>query len=143
MLGWLSEGQSVPVIQDVFHFTLVFNTGIAFGLFQEHGAALLILISASLVVLFFVCRWMTRQGALAAVSMALIFGGAIGNWIDRIRVRAVIDYLDFRVFPVFNFADSAITLGVILYFWMAFGLPGSSPRISPDSSEDKPSSRGF
>lgn len=47
--------------------------------------------------------------------MGLILGGAFGNWLDRLRYQAVIDFLDFRIWPVFNFADTAITAGVILY----------------------------
>jgi len=53
--------------------------------------------------------------SLARVGLALILGGAIGNWIDRIQFGAVIDFLDFRIWPVFNVADSAITVGVCLY----------------------------
>jgi len=52
---------------------------------------------------------------MARFGIALILGGAIGNWIDRIRFGAVIDFLDFRVWPIFNVADSAITAGVFLY----------------------------
>lgn len=48
------------------------------------------------------------------VSLALILGGAMGNLIDRVRLGAVIDFLDFRIWPVFNVADSCITVGVIL-----------------------------
>lgn len=82
---------------------------------------LLLLISLSLIALAVVARSMAGQGPMAQMSMALIFGGAIGNWMDRIRVHAVIDYLDFRIWPVFNLADSAITVGVVLYLWLALG----------------------
>ena len=49
-------------------------------------------------------------------GIGLILGGALGNWVDRIRVGAVIDFLDFQIWPVFNFADTAITIGVGLFF---------------------------
>ncbi len=133
MLRWLAEGQSIPVIQDVFHFTLVYNTGIAFGLFHEHGFFLLFVITASLVVLALVYRAMASQGALAKLSMVLIFGGAIGNWIDRVRVHAVIDFLDFRVFPVFNLADTSITIGVVCYLWLALGFKDPFNKASQSS----------
>ncbi len=133
MLRWLAEGQSIPVIRDVFHFTLVYNTGIAFGLFHEHSFFLLFLITASLVVLALVYRAMASQGALAKLSMVLIFGGAIGNWIDRVRVHAVIDFLDFRVFPVFNLADTSITLGVVCYLWLALGFKDPFKKASESS----------
>ena len=68
--------------------------------------------------LFFLWGWAVRMESKSAggrAAFALILGGAIGNWIDRIRFGAVIDFLDFRVWPVFNIADSAITIGVALY----------------------------
>ncbi len=123
VLRTFTEGQSVPVIPEVFHLTLVFNHGIAFGLFQEHGAFLLILITVSLIFLVSAYRFLSGQGTAVRTAMALIIGGAIGNWIDRLRVHAVVDYLDFRVWPVFNLADSAITVGVVIYLWAAFRGP--------------------
>ncbi len=96
---------------------MVHNTGIAFGFFRTHERALLILITLSLGCLFY---WSTRlkegsPSGLNRAALALILGGALGNWIDRVRWGAVIDFLDFRIWPVFNIADSAITLGVGLY----------------------------
>lgn len=140
MLRWLAEGQSVAVIQDVFHFTLVYNTGIAFGLFHEHGILLFFLITASLVVLAMAYRFMVGQGPLARTSMALIFGGAIGNWIDRVRVHAVVDFLDFRFFPVFNLADTAITLGVVAYLWLALGFKDPFKKTETPKPSSNPSS---
>jgi len=56
------------------------------------------------------------------ICLILILGGAIGNLIDRLRFGYVIDFLDFKVWPVFNIADSAITIGVtILFISLAFG----------------------
>ncbi len=52
--------------------------------------------------------------------MILILAGALGNWIDRIRFGSVVDFLDFRIWPVFNVADSAISVGVALYLWHFF-----------------------
>ena len=121
----LSADTSLPVIKGFFHLTLVRNPGIAFGFFQSHQNFLTVLISASLVVLIFIAHRMYGADSAAAsggdkptmarLSLALILGGAIGNWIDRLRFQAVIDFLDFRVWPVFNVADSAITIGVALY----------------------------
>lgn len=127
----------MPVIAGVFHLTLVYNTGIAFGLLQDHGALLIVFISVSLLTLLFFCRWMMSQGPWASLSMVLILGGALGNWIDRLRVKAVIDYLDFRVFPVFNLADTAITAGVFLYFWLTLGLPGKPRSAKLNEPNDK------
>ena len=112
---FLTPGVSLPVIGQLFHLTLVQNQGIAFGLFQGAEKVLLVIITLSIGVLVFFGfrshreRWMTQGG------IGLILGGALGNWIDRIRVGAVIDFLDFRIWPVFNLADTAITVGVGLF----------------------------
>ncbi len=126
VLSHFSLGQSLPVLPPVFHLTLVHNRGIAFGLFDGFDRLLLIAISLSIVVLTVIGHrlWQplpksqagTAPGSgLERAAMALILGGAAGNWIDRMRFGAVIDFLDFRVWPVFNVADSAITVGVGLY----------------------------
>jgi signal peptidase II len=113
--AFLTPDQSHPVIRPLFHLTLVKNRGIAFGLFQGGEKILLILITLSIgaLILFGLrsqpLRLRTQWG------MGLILGGAVGNWIDRIRFGAVIDFLDFRIWPVFNFADTAITLGVGIF----------------------------
>lgn len=65
-------------------------------------------------MLLFIWGHTLRHAALSRVGIGLILGGAVGNWIDRVRVGAVIDFLDFRFWPVFNLADSAITAGVVL-----------------------------
>lgn len=116
----LSPGQSIPVIPRFFHFTLVYNTGIAFGFFNQHPGFLFALISISILVLAAVGVNAAKTDRISLISFALILGGAIGNWLDRLRHHAVIDYLDFRVWPVFNLADTAITIGVILFIGSRF-----------------------
>lgn len=128
----LAYGQTTPVIPNVFHLTLVENTGIAFGMLHRNDWLLTWLIPASILLLAYfavkICRenvpqpnagdnWFKRlrQFGLVQWGILLILGGAIGNWIDRLHYGAVIDFLDFRVWPVFNFADCAITTGVGLY----------------------------
>ncbi len=123
VLSKLPVDSTLPIIPPVFHLTLVYNRGIAFGLFNQHETLLLVFITVSLLVLIVLGFRIARQGALGSTpvdlasrcGLALILGGAIGNWIDRLRYKAVIDFLDFRVWPVFNVADSAITIGVALY----------------------------
>ncbi|HOD12509.1 MAG TPA: signal peptidase II [Candidatus Omnitrophota bacterium] len=117
-LNTLSLGESIPVIRNIFHFTLVHNTGIAFGLFKDQG---FIFIGVSLAsVLFF--SWMLfvhpqspLPGRLSVVSFSLIISGAIGNLIDRLQYGFVIDFIDLRIWPVFNIADSAITIGACVF----------------------------
>jgi signal peptidase II len=110
----LLEGQTIPVINGIFHITLVHNTGAAFGLFQAHSGTFVVLsIIVSALILYLNYRWMNK-GTLVTCVLALIVGGAIGNLIDRLRFGYVVDFLDFRIWPVFNVADSAISIGTII-----------------------------
>ena len=110
---------SVPIIPHVFHLSFVENTGIAFGLFQSHPEALTILIAASVLCLLICTRFFVNQPLSHQLAYGFILGGSIGNWIDRVRFEHVIDFLDFRIWPVFNIADSFITIGVALFVWFA------------------------
>ena len=113
----LSIGESFPVIKNVFHFTLVHNTGIAFGLFKDHGVVFIIIGICAVVLLVFNIYYyqkMEELNRLYMVAFSLIFGGAIGNLIDRIFIGHVIDFIDVRIWPVFNIADSAITIGALM-----------------------------
>ena len=113
----LNPGESLPVIRNFFHLTLIENRGIAFGLFPGADKVLLWVITLSIAALgVFVLTGASRPSQ-TQWAVALIFGGAVGNWIDRIRNGAVTDFLDFRIWPVFNFADSAITVGVALFLF--------------------------
>lgn len=110
-------GQSTPVIQDIFHMTYVENSGAAFGLFPNQTwffiAATIVFIMASV----FYRHQFAHSGTLFRVAFTLGMSGAIGNLIDRVAFGRVTDFLDFRIWPVFNVADSAITVGVIVLAW--------------------------
>lgn len=111
-------GESFPVIKNIFHLTLVHNTGIAFGLGKGNTTIFIIisLIAVWLLVYSLLKKEISGFGAasLARLSLSLILAGALGNLIDRLRFGYVIDFLDLRVWPVFNVADSAITIAAIL-----------------------------
>jgi signal peptidase II len=116
-LNVLSLGESIPVIRNMFHFTLVHNTGIAFGLFKNQGFFFLVV---SLIAIF-VFTWLLYHQAKAQtlsrasrIAFSLIIGGALGNFIDRLQFGFVVDFIDFRIWPVFNIADSAITIGALI-----------------------------
>ena len=114
----LREVGQVAVWPPIFNFTWVENRGVSFGLFGD-GSARWMLSVFSVVVAGILGWWALKADRRLLVSaIGLIMGGAIGNVIDRIRFGFVVDFLDFSgtgVFPwVFNVADSAITIGVIL-----------------------------
>ncbi len=117
-LRYLPDGDTVPVIDNIFHLTLVHNRGIAFGFFRDHPQLLFALITVSLLFLFIWGMRMREGTAAHRIGLALILGGAFGNWLDRLRHGAVIDFLDFRIWPVFNGADSAITIGVAIFVFL-------------------------
>jgi len=97
-----------------FYLTFVQNTGTAFGLFQGNNKALLILGAVILAALLYGARGLVERGGFwGALGVALVLGGAVGNIMDRMHYGQVIDFLDFRVWPVFNIADSAISVGTI------------------------------
>jgi signal peptidase II len=105
-------------ITPFFDLVLTYNRGISFGLFNTPGGmnALLFPLLAAVIVTM-LTFWLRRvESPFLAVAIGLVIGGAVGNVIDRIRLGAVVDFLDFYVgawhWPAFNVADSAICLGV-------------------------------
>ena len=111
------EGQSIAVLPDIFHLTLVNNKGIAFGLFS---GSLNLLSSMcfgilGLALVYFI--YQKKRDLLTMLSFGLIMGGTAGNLFDRARFGYVIDFIDLRIWPVFNIADSAITIGAALLAW--------------------------
>ena len=130
ILKHLLLGQTVPAIPGVFNITHVQNPGGAFGFLANLSPGMrtiIFLFISSLAVgliLYFYVKTPRTHGWLAA-GFALIFGGAIGNLIDRIRFGVVTDFLDFYIskyhWPAFNVADSAITIGIgIFVFHLLF-----------------------
>ncbi len=114
----LQEVGSIPVIQNIFHLTYVENRGAAFGMFQNQR--LFFIIMTTIVVggvLLFMYK-NKNMHLLLKISLSLVISGAIGNFIDRIRLGYVIDFFDFRIWPVFNIADCAIVIGAILTSYM-------------------------
>jgi signal peptidase II len=110
VLSNLAPGASTAVIKDFFHLTLVYNTGAAFGIFKNQ-TLFFVISSFAAVILIFIYLKRKRGFLLVDAGFALILGGAMGNLVDRLRFGYVVDFLDFRIWPVFNVADSAITVG--------------------------------
>jgi len=115
--------ETVPVIRGFFHLTYVRNKGAAFGILADNAVRIPFFITVSIIAMLGII-WYLRQiradQKLAYFSLSLIFSGAFGNLIDRIRLGEVIDFLDVfwqrHHWPAFNVADSAITVGVTLLF---------------------------
>lgn len=117
-------GESVTVIQNYFNLTYVRNPGAAFGFLSESHPQFRELFFLSIppvvmLIIYFILRSVPDKDRWQIFALSSIFGGAIGNYIDRIRFRYVIDFLDFHYhekysWPAFNIADSAIVLGVII-----------------------------
>lgn len=115
----MMPGDSIPVIAQVFHITYVQNTGAAFSILQGEQLLLKVLPIAVIVgiALYLQVKGKNEHWSLKT-ALSLIIAGGIGNLIDRIRFGFVVDFLDFRVFPVFNIADIAVCTGcgfLILY----------------------------
>jgi signal peptidase II len=115
-------GESYIVIENFFNLTFVKNFGAAFGfLAQSHPEFreifFLTMPPAAMIVIFFLLRSAQASDKIQILSLSSIMGGAVGNYIDRLRFRYVVDFLDFHWFnqyswPAFNIADSAIVIGV-------------------------------
>ena len=123
VLDRLPLGVPIDLVDDLLSFTLVMNPGLAFGLLSSVPRAWRWVVAAlSLVALAVLARVALRVlpdgGWVGRVAIGLIFGGAVGNLIDRARFGAVVDFVDVHWrgwhWPAFNVADSAITIGVAL-----------------------------
>ena len=131
---------SIPVISGFFNLVHTRNRGMAFGMFNRPGSDLgyYLLLSATFIAVILLLVWFSRlkkEERVLAPGLSLILGGAIGNLTDRIRLREVIDFLDFYIgpyhWPAFNVADSAITVGT---FWVVLSLLFLTPRESPEGA---------
>ncbi len=114
--SFLQLNTPVLLIKDFLNLSLVHNRGAAFGILKNQ---LFVFVIISLVAIALILYHLKdkKKSILSSISLSLILGGAAGNLIDRLRFGFVIDFLDFRIWPVFNLADSAITIGVILLSW--------------------------
>jgi signal peptidase II len=108
-----------PVIKGFFYLTLVHNKGAAFGILKNQTLLFILSSIFAIILIYFNLKKSRKKNKLSLndFALGLILSGAIGNLIDRLFLGYVIDFLDFRVWPVFNVADSAITAGAILLGW--------------------------
>lgn len=120
----MSLHESIPVIPGFFNLTYVRNTGAAFGILSSHTPGIrsvLLVLSSLLAMGFIVWIWFREKNPswYLVIPMGMILGGALGNLVDRVRLGEVIDFLDFYWgkyhWPAFNVADSAVSLGILVF----------------------------
>ena len=137
--------RSVEVFENFWHFRYVENPGAAFGFLadQESWLRLPLFITITIVATIFIC-WMFHQTRpeqrLMRFTLGIILGGAIGNFIDRIRLGYVIDFIDWHWYqsnwPTFNVADSAISVGVA---FLIFEMIREERRNNEEKEDSQPS----
>lgn len=113
-------------VTSFFNYVMVWNRGISFGMFQDHGKSnyIFLVVSSSIILLLSYLMHKSRV-KIESIGLGIIIGGAIGNIIDRIRFGAVADFFDFHYngyhWPAFNIADSCIFCGAaLLIFYSLF-----------------------
>lgn len=135
--------QSIPIIKNVLHISHVGNTGMAFGMFT--GSNTVFKIIATIIVIVIII--MERRGKITTthekILLGLVVGGATGNLIDRYVFGCVTDFIDFRIFPVFNVADMSIFVASCFLFIIYFRKKPEDNSIkdetaTPKETEDKP-----
>ena len=118
--GHFHLGESVPVVPDVFHWTYIVNYGAAFGMLMHQRWILLLVVALLLTAMYIGRKKLATAPVYARIGTGTLLGGALGNAWDRLYLGGVVDFFDFRAWPIFNIADIAICIGVpllILYVW--------------------------
>jgi signal peptidase II len=135
----LDYGEPVPLVGDLFRFTLGENAGVAFGLLR--GSPLVPWLAALALVAFALYLARPLSGSRAGgAALGLILGGGLANLIDRVGDGSVTDYLDVGLgnwrWPTSNLPDVAITAGVVLALWLIARDPSGEPKSLMDYEED-------
>ena len=125
ILSFLELGESFNLLP-FLDLTLIFNSGIAFGLLDNLGnlGSWLLYLLVTSIIIYFTYLTLKAESKTESLIMLLILSGGLGNVIDRTIYGYVVDFIHFNFngysFYVFNFADSLITVGAILYIWFFF-----------------------
>lgn len=120
----LFPGESVNVIEKIFYVTYVRNTGSAFGLFPDATKFFIWVSIISIILIVVFLFYIEKKDFFTKVSLTLIMSGALGNLFDRLMYGYVIDFIDVKIWPVFNLADLSISIGCLLLITKIF-LPAS------------------
>ncbi|MCK4963812.1 MAG: signal peptidase II [Dehalococcoidia bacterium] len=112
----MNLGESIPE-EGFFRITYGTNTGGVFGLFANQAFLITLTAIVGVAAILVYSRYPQANRVLVRVALGLLLGGAVGNLIDRIRFGEVVDFIDVGAWPVFNVADSAVVVGVILIIY--------------------------
>ncbi|MEX2537718.1 MAG: signal peptidase II [Actinomycetota bacterium] len=140
VVSGLREGESVRVIGDFLRLSHIRNSGAAFGALR--GFSGLIALGALVGVIVFIAIVVKQPGLRTGIGAALVAAGATGNLVDRfvrgpIGRGTVVDFVDFRFWPAFNVADSAITIGALILVWVGMtDRPRAKTHPGPGASPD-------
>ncbi len=126
-----APGESRIVVPHLLWLTYVQNHAGAFGMFGSNAALLIVLAVAVLGMFWFSFRDSATRSRLVRIAFGAIAGGAIGNIADRVHYGYVVDFIDLRWWPVFNVADSCITIGVALLILATFSRERALARAEP------------
>lgn len=114
----MGYGESIEVIKNLFYITSTRNSGAAWSMLEGQMLFFYIITIIVVIGLVYYIQKMAKQNVLIGVSLALILGGAIGNFIDRLFRKEVVDFIQTYIFsypfPIFNVADTSLTIGVVL-----------------------------
>jgi len=115
-------GQSFQIIDHILRIVYIKNPNAAFGIPVGSPLLMMILTSIATILLLVYFVRLKAEGTLLYVGLAMIISGAIGNLVDRFRMGQVVDFIEIGVrnfkWPVFNFADSSVTIGIVLILWV-------------------------
>jgi signal peptidase II len=130
---------SIPLIDGIFHITYYHNSGAAFSMFQNKTGFLIVmqLIVIAVVMVYLVKRQKKDHWCLL-LSLSLIAAGGIGNLIDRVMNGYVVDFMDFRIWPIFNVADMSVCTGCgLLILYMFFIDPKRNGNKKKNTAQDE------
>jgi signal peptidase II len=157
----MTLGESIPVIGEFVRWTFVENPGMAFGISWGAGKIILTLLTVVIAsaLAWYLWKMSTHERSLVRISMMLIFSGAVGNLIDRmfygvaygyapLMYGKVVDFVQVDIpdvtwlgelythYPVFNLADSCVSVGIVLMLIASLRTPGGSVLSTPDAPSD-------
>jgi len=130
----LARGESWPD-NGFFRATYARNSGTAFGLFQDQGFVLTIVSFIAVAMLIYFFRGGGIRSIVVRIAIGMMIGGAIGNLIDRVRLGFVVDFIDVGPWPIFNIADSSITVGIATLAILTVLFP---EKLSPNFDRNAP-----